>query len=170
MQSSYSRSIVFACCFRLFDAALTKPVTADIEMADSETTGTRKWSADQEKLFLDLLIKPEVKRIGGDGNGVMDRKEEARWAPLLARFLAANESLVASAAADGAKRVKIAFDGDPARPEAKSSSSGNLLHARLQCSAARHQHSLKHPCDGSDEGCGHLPSVPRHPKTHYRQH
>jgi hypothetical protein len=33
----------------------------------------------------------------------MERKEEALWAPLLARFLAANESLVARAASDEGK-------------------------------------------------------------------
>jgi hypothetical protein len=44
-------------------------------------------------MYLDLLILPEFKPIGGDGDGVMERKEEARWAPLLARFLAANEWL-----------------------------------------------------------------------------
>jgi hypothetical protein len=46
-----------------------------------------------------LLISPEFKPIGGDGDGVMERKEEARWA----RLVAANESLVARAASDEGK-------------------------------------------------------------------
>jgi hypothetical protein len=32
-------------------------------------------------MYLKLLILPLFKPIGGDGDGVMDRKEEARWAP-----------------------------------------------------------------------------------------
>jgi hypothetical protein len=84
----------------LFDVLFTTPVTSDIEMAASEPIGSRKWSADQEKMYLDLLILSEFKPIGGDGDGVMERKAEARWAPILARFLAANESLVARAASD----------------------------------------------------------------------
>jgi hypothetical protein len=28
-------------------------------------------------------MKPEFKPIGGDGDGVMERKEQARWSPLL---------------------------------------------------------------------------------------
>jgi hypothetical protein len=101
---------ISACFFRLFDVPLTTLVTSDIEMAASEPRGTRKWSADQEKMYLDLLVFPEFKPIGGDGDGVMERKEEALWAPLQARFLAANESLVARAASDGGKRVKMDFD------------------------------------------------------------
>jgi hypothetical protein len=78
-------------------------------MEGSDTTGSRKWSADQDEMFLDLLALPEFKPIGGDGDGVMQRKEEARWAPLLARFLAANETLVARAAENGGKREKNEF-------------------------------------------------------------
>jgi hypothetical protein len=85
-------------------------VSDDREMASTEPVHTRKWTVDQEKMFLELLVLPEFKPIGGDGDGVMERKDEARWAPLLARFLAENKHLVTRAAEDGRKRLKLDFD------------------------------------------------------------
>jgi hypothetical protein len=97
-------------CFRLFDMTSTKPWGSDIGVEGSDVTGSRKWSADQEEMFLDLFVCPELKPIGGDGDGETEGKEAARWAPLLARFLAANETLVARAAENGGKRIKNKFD------------------------------------------------------------
>jgi hypothetical protein len=63
----------------------------------STTVGksNRKWHPEQEKLFVELLSLPEYKPIGGGGDGVMERKQDTRWAPLLAHFSLENEVLVA---------------------------------------------------------------------------
>jgi hypothetical protein len=47
---------------------------------------SRKWHAKQEELFLEFLSMPEFKPKGGKGDGIMERKDQARWAPLLAAF------------------------------------------------------------------------------------
>jgi hypothetical protein len=54
-----------------------------------------KWHPEQEKLFLELLSLPKYKPICGDGDGVMERKAQARWEPLLACFLGENRRLLA---------------------------------------------------------------------------
>jgi hypothetical protein len=79
-------------------------------MASTEPVHSRKWTVDQESLFLELLVIPEFKPIGGDGDGIMERTDEVRWAPLLARFQAENKQLVMRAAADGGKCLKMDFD------------------------------------------------------------
>jgi hypothetical protein len=63
-----------------------------------------------EKLFLNLLVLPDFKPIGGDGDGVMERKDDARQAPLLARFQAASKLLIAYALERGGKRLNVDFD------------------------------------------------------------
>jgi hypothetical protein len=63
-------------------------------MEASACKTSRKWHPDQEKLFLEHLVRPELKPIGGEGDGVMERKVEARWVPLLQEFRAANPLLV----------------------------------------------------------------------------
>jgi hypothetical protein len=60
-----------------------------------------------EKMPLDLLVLSEFKPIGGDGDKVMERKEEARWAPVLATSMAANETLVERATENGLLGFKL---------------------------------------------------------------
>jgi hypothetical protein len=62
-------------------------------MGEQLVKASRKWHIDQEKLFLDLLCLPEFKPIGGNGDGVMERKMYTRWAPLLERFNQDNAAL-----------------------------------------------------------------------------
>jgi hypothetical protein len=38
----------------------------------------RKWHPEQEKLFVELVSLPEYKPIGGEGDGVMERKGDTR--------------------------------------------------------------------------------------------
>lgn len=64
-----------------------------VRMAQMELKSSRKWHAEQEKLFSNPLIKPDYKPIGGMGDGVMERKEEARWGPLLECFMKDNQEL-----------------------------------------------------------------------------
>jgi hypothetical protein len=65
------------------------------EMSTTIEKSSRKWHPEQEKLFVELLSLPEYKTIGGSGDGVMERKQDTRWAPLLARLSLENEGLVA---------------------------------------------------------------------------
>jgi hypothetical protein len=65
------------------------------EMSTTADKSSRKWHPEQEKLFVELLSLPDYKPIGGSGDGVMERKQDTRWAPLLARFSLENEGLVA---------------------------------------------------------------------------
>jgi hypothetical protein len=64
-------------------------------MSTTVEKSSRKWHPEQEKLFLELLSLPKYKPIGGDGDGVMERKAQARWEPLLACFLGENRRLLA---------------------------------------------------------------------------
>jgi hypothetical protein len=48
-------------------------------MEASARKTSRKWHPDQEKLFLEHIVRSEFKPIGGQGDGVMERKVEARW-------------------------------------------------------------------------------------------
>jgi hypothetical protein len=82
----------------------------DGEMADTDPTGSRKWYVDREKLFLDLLVLSEFKPICGDSDGVMERKDGARWVLLLARLQAAKEQVVACLLESGGKRLKVDCD------------------------------------------------------------
>lgn len=75
-----------------------------------EPKSSRKWHVEQEKLFLDLLIKHEYKPIGGLGDGVMERKEEARWGPLLERFLKDNQELASTWKTFSSLALKQDFD------------------------------------------------------------
>jgi hypothetical protein len=52
-------------------------------MSKPGSESSRKWHPQQEELFLYLLSKAEFRLIGGKGDGVMERKDHARWAPLL---------------------------------------------------------------------------------------
>jgi hypothetical protein len=79
---------VFACLVCVYNLRVVLSVSDDREMASTEPVHSRKWNVDQESLFLELLVMPEFKPIGGDGDGIMERKDEVRWAPLLARFQA----------------------------------------------------------------------------------
>jgi hypothetical protein len=65
------------------------------EMSTTVEKSSRKRHPEQEKLFVELLSLPDYKPIGGSGDGVMERKQDTRWAPLLARFSLENEVLVA---------------------------------------------------------------------------
>jgi hypothetical protein len=56
---------------------------------------SKRWHEDQEEIFVRLLCMPQYKPIGGDGDGVMARKVEQVWQPLLDRFLEENEKLMA---------------------------------------------------------------------------
>jgi hypothetical protein len=58
--------------------------------------GSRKWHPDQEELLLECLIRTEFRFIGGDGNGVMERKAEARWMRLPEYFLKEDGKLAES--------------------------------------------------------------------------
>jgi hypothetical protein len=64
-------------------------------MSTTVENSSRKWHPDQEKLFLSLLSRPEYKPVGGDGDGVMERKLQARWEPLLECFVKENQALLA---------------------------------------------------------------------------
>jgi hypothetical protein len=57
-----------------------------VDMSAVASKGSRKWHPDQERLLLECLIRPELRPIGGDGDGVMERKVDARWMPLLEYF------------------------------------------------------------------------------------
>jgi hypothetical protein len=50
----------------------------------------------QGKLLLDIIILPQIKPIGGIGDGVMERKDIMRWTPLLEQFLNENAQLVST--------------------------------------------------------------------------
>jgi hypothetical protein len=65
---------------------------AAMEAAARKTS--RTLHLDQEKLFLEHIVRSEFKPIGGQGDGVMERKAEAQWGPLLEAFRAANSLLV----------------------------------------------------------------------------
>jgi hypothetical protein len=64
-------------------------------MSTTVEQSSRKWHSEQEKLFVELISLPEYKPIGGEGDGVMERKADTRWAPLLSRFCEENQALVA---------------------------------------------------------------------------
>jgi hypothetical protein len=64
-------------------------------MSATVEKSNRKWHPEQEKLFLGLLSRLEYKPVGGDGDGVMERKLQARWEPLLECFVTENQALLA---------------------------------------------------------------------------
>jgi hypothetical protein len=55
-------------------------------MTATASKASRKRHPEQEKLFFKCLCRPEFRPIGGGGDGVMERKVEARWMPLLVYF------------------------------------------------------------------------------------
>jgi hypothetical protein len=65
------------------------------EMSTTIEISGRKWHPEQEKLFVELLSLPEYKPIGGSGDGVMERRQDTCWAPLLSRLSSENAVLVA---------------------------------------------------------------------------
>jgi hypothetical protein len=72
------RHLVERCClaFMLDSGGVAKAASART---------SRKMQPDQEKPFLGYLVRPEDKPIGGEGDGVMERKVETR-VPLLEEF------------------------------------------------------------------------------------
>jgi hypothetical protein len=81
----------------LLSPRLLLPSVRLFAMPSQPAQESRKWHFSQEKCFLDILCLPEFKPIGGDGDGVMERKDVARWTPLLERFSNENAQLVATA-------------------------------------------------------------------------
>jgi hypothetical protein len=71
---------------------------------------SRKWHPQQEELFLELLTKPEFRPIGGKGDGVMERKDHARWGPLLSAFSEGVAHLNANLTTSAGKSLKSEFD------------------------------------------------------------
>jgi hypothetical protein len=55
-------------------------------MSKPGSESSRRWHPQQEELTLELLSKAEFRPIGGKGDGVIERKDHARWAPLLSVF------------------------------------------------------------------------------------
>jgi hypothetical protein len=47
-------------------------------MSTTAAKSSRKWHPEQEKLFMETLSLPGYKRIGGDADGVMERKVDTR--------------------------------------------------------------------------------------------
>jgi hypothetical protein len=55
-------------------------------------------------------VLPEFKPVGGEGDGVMERKEATRWTPMLARFLKVNARLVPHDTTSTKMPLKATFD------------------------------------------------------------
>jgi hypothetical protein len=70
-------------------------------MSSNADKSSVRWHPDQEKLFLELLSLPQYKRIGRDSDGMMGRKVETVWEPLLQRFSSTNEGLRAGQTSTG---------------------------------------------------------------------
>jgi hypothetical protein len=79
-------------------------------MSATASKGSRKWHPEQEKLFLKCLCRPEFRPIGGDGDGVMERKVEARWMPILVYFETENGRLAERESTTSGLRLKHNFD------------------------------------------------------------
>jgi hypothetical protein len=94
----------------LLSPRLLLPSVRLFAMPSQPAQESRKWHFSQEKCFLDILCLPEFKPIGGDGDGVMERKDVARWTPLLERFSNENAQLVATASTSTNVQLKTTFD------------------------------------------------------------
>jgi hypothetical protein len=70
-------------------------------MSPNADKASVRWHPDQEELFLELLSLPQYKPVGGNSDGMMGRKVETVWEPLLQRFSSANESLRAGQTSTG---------------------------------------------------------------------
>jgi hypothetical protein len=50
-----------------------------VAMPSQPAQESRKWHFSQEMLFLDILVLPQFKPIGGEGNGVIECKDVMHW-------------------------------------------------------------------------------------------
>jgi hypothetical protein len=107
-------------------------------MSAVSSKGSRKWHPDQERLLFECLIRPEFKPIGGDGDGVMERKVEARWMPLLEYFEKENGKLAERLSTACGLRPKLDFD---VKILQRKWQTFKELYARLkkECRVGRHQ-------------------------------
>jgi hypothetical protein len=64
-----------------------------LEMSTNVEKSSRKWHPEQETHFLSLVSRPEYKLVGEDGDGVMERKLQAWWEPLLECFVTDNQAV-----------------------------------------------------------------------------
>jgi hypothetical protein len=79
-----------------------------IKMPPNADNPSARWHPDQEKLFLELLIMPLHKPVGGDLDGQMGQSLETVWEPLLQRFLPENDRLQARKTSTG-QQMKSEF-------------------------------------------------------------
>jgi hypothetical protein len=89
--------LIFAdrqCLIRAFSSS-SLLVCFAFEMSTTAEKSSRKRHPEQEKLFLNLLSRPEYKLVGEDGDGVMERKLQAWWEPLLECFVTDNQAVLA---------------------------------------------------------------------------
>jgi hypothetical protein len=96
-----------------FLALVPKPLLAEcpsVAMPLQPAQESRNWHFYQEKRFLDILVLPQFKPIGSDGDGVMERKDVMRWTPLLGQFLNENAQLVATDTTSTNLPLKTTFD------------------------------------------------------------
>jgi hypothetical protein len=82
------------CLIRAFSSSSLRVCFA-FEMSTTVEKSSRKGHPEQEKLFLSLLSRPEYKLVGEDGDGVMERKLQAWWEPLLECFVTYNQAVLA---------------------------------------------------------------------------